>query len=461
MQINLNIKTKAWQRLLFTTSALVFCTVSAATNVIFDQPDASFDAMLNVSGVVYPGDKAEVIGRGFKAGQQVQLLRNGQVLTGPTPVIADETGQIKLSIEIPTDAAIGLHPIVAQVTKPSAATVFDLKVSPRIQPIAAENYILESAPITAGLYQSAYSHRNNALFVTSSVGRPPVKQSQLSKVDPKTLKIVASAQPPIDSARQEQVMAVYGIAVDDKNNTVWVTNTRAGTVSVYDQDKLNLIKQFPHGSAPHGRDVVIDENLEKAYVSSPTSNQLYIFDTASLQPLQALEIPSSTRQNFTAMSLSYDQNAQKLYTVSRTTNELAIIDTQNTKVEKTIPLAGIKNASGVSVAPSQQRVFITGQSTDNVAVVDLKTGEIITTTLVGAGPLNVLWDEKTKAAYVTNRGSDTLAILNGDGELIANLATGSLPNHIVTDNEGDLFLVNKARGKDDSTADQLTRISRN
>lgn len=461
MQINLIIKTKTWQRFALTASALVFCSVSIASNAIFDQPDSSFSGMLNASGVVYPGDKAEITGRGFKAGQQVQLVRNGHVLTGKTPLVANDEGQIKTTIEIPSDAAIGLHPIVAQVMNPSAATVFDLKVSPHLELLATDAYTLNSAAIAPGLYQTAYSPKNKVLFVTSAVGRPPVKTSQISKVDPKTLKVIASVQPPVDSARDEQVMAVYGIAVDDQNNNIWVTNTRAGTVSVYGQEKLNLIKQFPHGSAVHGRDVVVDEKLNKAFVSSPTSNQLYVFDTATLEALEPITLPSSTRQDFTAMSLSYDKQAQKLYTVSRTTNELAIIDTQNTQVEKTIALPGMKNLSGVSIAPSLQRVFITGQSTDNVAVYDLKSGEVIKTILVGAGPLNVLWDEKTKAAYITNRGSDTVAILNGDGELIANLASGSFPNHIVTDNEGDLFLVNKARGQDDSSADQLTRITRN
>lgn len=458
MQINLITKNNTWKRFALSTAALLLSTQLFAQNAVFDQPDTDFNAMLGVSGVVHPGDKAEVWGRGFKPGQEVQLMRNGQVLTGNQPVVADDQGQIRVEIHIPHDAALGLHPIIAQVAKPSAATVFDLKVSPKIEATGEDKFTLAQTPVTAGLYQVAYSAKNDVLFVTSAVGRPPVKQSQLSKVDPKQLKITQHITPAADPAREGQVMAVYGVTVDDKQNTVWVTNTRAGTVAVYSQDDLKLLKQFEHGSAPHARDVVVDETQQKAFVSSPTSNQLYVFDSKALKALDPITIPSKTRQNFAAMSLAYDAKQQRLYTVSRSTNELAVINTKTNAVETVVALSGIKNASGIAIAPEHQRAFVTGQSTDNVVIVDLKDNSILHNTPVGAGALNVAWDEASQLAYVAVRGADAVTVININGELVAHLPIGSFPNHITTDQKGHVYVVNKARGQEDNSADQITRI---
>ncbi|AQS51750.1 ATP-binding protein [Paenalcaligenes hominis] len=457
MQINLSIKNKSWQRLGLGLSALAL-SAAAWANPIFDQPDPNFMGTLGVSGVVYPGQQAEVWGRGFTPGQEVQLIRSGNVLSGTKPLVADDKGEIRAQLTIPADAAIGLHPIVAQVAKPSAATVFDLKVSPVVPAKGTELYVLDQAPVTNGLYQVAYSAKNNVLYVTSSVGRPPVKQSQLSQLDPTTLKTLNAVTPAADTEREGQVMAVYGVAVDDEANTVWVTNTRADTVSVYDQKDLNLVKQFPHGSAVHARDVVVDGTHQRAFASSPTSNQLYVFDTKTLKALEPITLNSKTHQDFSSMSLSLDPKNHKLYTVSLRTNELAVIDTKTLRVEKVIALPGIKGAAGVSVAADKNRVFVTGQGSDSVGIVDINKGELIQVVQVGAGSLNVLWDDATQAAYVANRGSDTLSVLDSDGNLIANLEVGSFPNHIATDHNGHVFFVNKARGQNDDSADFITRL---
>lgn len=459
MKINLNIisKNKTTQQVALSLAALAVSTL-AWSNPIFDQPDTNFNAMLRTTNVVYPGQNAEVIGSGFQQGQEVQLLRGTQVLSGDKPLVADEKGEIRLNIAIPNDAVLGLHPVIVQVSKPAAATVFELKISPDIKPQGEKQFTITNAPVTNGLYQIAYSPKNDALFVTSSVGRPPVKESQLSKIDPKTLTITAKTMPAVDPERAEQVMAIYGLAIDDKNGTVWTTNTRAGTVAVYDQNDLTLIKQFEHNSAPHSRDVVVDAELDRVFVSSPTSDQLYVFNTKTLDALEPITIPSNTRQAFAAMSLSYDLATHTLYTVSRSSNELALIDGKQLKPIKTITLPGIKNASGVAVAPTHKRAFVTGQASDNVVIIDLDSDAILHNVLVGAGALNVLWDEKTQLAYVANRGSDTLTVININGDIVANLPVGSFPNHLTTDSKGHVYLVNKSRGKDDKSGDHITKI---
>ena len=52
---------------------------------------------------------------------------------------------------------------------------------------------------------------------------------------------------------------------------------------------------------------------------------------------------------------------------------------------------------------------------------------------VGAGALNVAFDDASGLAYVSNRGAGTVTVVNGDGKVVANLDGGTLPNHVRAD----------------------------
>lgn len=447
------------------TAAVLALALSAgsvyAANTVFDQPDTDFKGRVSSVGVVTPGSEALINGSGFKAGQEIQLLRSGQNVARDQPVTADQDGKFSTTIAVPTDAAVGRHPVVVQVAKPSAADVFELKVSPDLKFSGAEKFNIVAERVQPGMYQSAYSAASNMLFVTSAVGRPPVKESALMKVNADTLKIEASVTPAADKTSDKgQIMAVYGVAVDDAAGTVWVTNTRANTVAVYKQSDLSLVKQFDHGVAPHARDVAIDSEHHRAYVSAFSESEIIVFDIQKLEQLDSIAIKSGMRgKDFQPMSLALDAKNSKLYTVSLPTSEAAVIDLAKQQVEHVYALPGANSSIGVAVAPQANVLFVASQGSDNVQLLDLKKGEILHSVSVGAGPLNVVWDAQNKLAYVISRGAGSIAVINLDGELVANLEAGSLPNHLSTDGKGAVFAINKARGKDDETRDRISKIT--
>lgn len=424
----------------------------------FDQPDADFRGSLNAAGVVYAGTEAQLAGRGFTPGQEVILLQNGHTLT-PQALVADKEGNLSTTIAIPAEAAVGVHPVVMQVSKPSTAGIFNLKVSPKVELSGQDKFELQSQHLVPGLYQSAYSPKNKVLFVTSAVGRPPVKQSQLVKVNPKTLAVEASVTPAAQKGRDDgQVQAVYGVDVDDKQGNVWVTNTRSSSVAVYSQKDLKLVKQFEDGVVSHPRDVVVDEKADRAYVSSPGADTLAVFDTKKLTQLDPIELQSKTRNKPGSMSLVLDAEKDRLYTVSASTNELIIVDLKNDNAQTVFPVPGARGLAGVSVDSKNDQVYITAQGSDNLLILNAKDGSVQHDIKIGAGALNVVFDPKTSLAYVASRGAGTVTAVNGKGEIVANLDGGSFPNHVSLDGEGNAYLVNKSKGKDDQTADRITRL---
>ncbi|PHK95252.1 hypothetical protein CR162_08750 [Pseudoroseomonas rhizosphaerae] len=311
---------------------------------------------------IHAGGEVAVAGQGFRPGQKVTLLYGATPLPGGT-LVADAEGKVSGRMTIPAEAEAGTYPIVVVAQGPYNATIASLKVSPRIPLSGQEGFELKEAQVARGLYQSAYSARNKALFVTSAVGRPPVRQSELLRLDPETLAVVArvtpQAAPGRGAAADGGVYAVYGIGVDDANDTVWVTNSRQNTVAVYRQSDLALVRQFEPGTVNHVRDVAIDPQAGKAFVSATFRPEVVVFGTGKPEVSNRIEIPSGVRGGtFSAASLSLDAKAHRLYVVSNTTNEVAVIDTRTDKVEKVLPVPGARGSIGVSHDPRSGRIFL-------------------------------------------------------------------------------------------------------
>lgn len=446
---------------LTTLAAGLLLAVAGNAQPVFDQPASVFKGEVVSRGEnVVPGSSAEVIGRGFVPGQQVSLLRGDTVLNGQ-PLTVDAEGSFKTQLQIPADAVPGTHPVVVRASQPAAATVLKLRVSPQLPLSGQEQFTTQSNKLVQGLYQSAYSPASNAVFVTSAVGRPPVTQSQLLKVDPKTLKVVKAITPAqVPDAKGGSVFAVYGVGVDDANGNVWVTNTRQDTVAVYRQKDLSLVRQFDVGAVPHARDIVVDGRHGKVFASAAGEDHLSVFDARTLQPLEPITLASGVDdKKFVPMSLVLDEAAGKLFTVSIGTPEAAVIDTTTGKVEKVIDLGNSISASGVAYDASAGRLYVASQGTDNLLIVDVASGKVLHDVPVGAGALNVAFEPVSKLAYVTNRGAGTVTVVDGNGKVIGNLDGGTFPNHVREDGKGNVFAVNKSRDAQDPKGDRITRIS--
>jgi len=460
-------------RKLIASLALIATALSASTALAqsaFVAPDSTFSGRISASpsepaSPILPGSTVTISGNGFKPGQEVVLHRGELVLNPDGAAIADNEGKFAFEITLPEDAAPGLHPVVVEADNPSSASIFDLKISPDV-PLAGEDmFDAASQKLVPGLYQVAYSEASDALYVTSAVGRPPVKQSALLKVDPDTLEILAQIAPEAAPAREDGsdggVFAVYGVDVDDAKGTVWVTNTRQNTVAVYEQGDLSLVKQFEPGIAQHARDVVVDAGNGKAYVGATTTPNIIVFDTETLEVVGTIELPTELRgQAASVGSLKFDPESGKLYTVSMSTNEAYVIDAAQQNIEKIIQLPGADGAIGVAHDPKTDRLFVASQGSDNILIVDVQSGEVLHDVAVGANPLNVAFNPEDDLAYVSNRVAGTLAVVNADGDIVANLENRPYPNHSTVGPSGVVYSVNKAAGEDNPESDQITRFSR-
>ena len=460
---------------LVVAGSLLVSAGMAAAQPAFSTLDQISNAQLRFTSAaqnrpILAGSEVVVSGQGFRPGQKVTLLYGTTPLLD-APLTADADGKVEARITVPADAVAGQHPIVVVAQAPYLATVATLKVSPNVPLSGQDRYDVAEAQVTRGLYQSAYSTRGNALFVTSAIGRPPVRQSELLRLDPETLAVVARITPqaapapaprPGSAARapaEGGVYAVYGIGVDDVNETVWVSNTRQNTVAVYRQSDLSLVRQFEPGTVNHARDVAIDPTLGKAFVSATFKPEVVVFNTRTPELAGRIQITSQVRGGtFSAASLSLNAAAHRLYVVSNTTNEVAIIDTQTNQVEKVLLVPGARGSIGVSHDPQTNRIFVASQGSDNLVVLDSTSGAVVADTPVGAGALNVVFDVVRRRAYVSSRAAGTVTVTDADGAILANLGPAPLANHVSAGRDGTVYAVDKSAAARSEDGDTILRL---
>ncbi len=449
-------------------AALLFAGMSSAmAETAFDAPDADYKGQVRAAATeaakpIVPGGDVQLTGQNFKAGQEVFLLRGRAALLGDA-IVADEEGKFSVRITLPADAVPGVHPLVVATEKPYNAATFDLKISPDVPLSGEDKFEIVAAKVGVGLYQSVYSAKADALFVGAAVGRPPVKQSALYTLNADTLEVIAEINPaavPSDDGSDKGLLAIYGVAVDDTNEKVWVTNTRQNTVAVYEQGDLSLAKQFEPGLVTHARDVAVDEANGKAYASPVGVPQVVVFDAKALEHLKNIDIASNVRgESFSPTSLEFDAKSSKLFVASMSTNEVAIIDTATDMVEKVLAVPGSDGSIGIAYDGETNSVFVVAQGSDNLVILNAESGEVLHDVAVGAGSLNVAFEPVSRLAFVSNRGAGTVTVVNLDGEIVANLDNWPYANHVYADGRGNVYAVNKTVGEDNPLGDRVTKIT--
>ncbi|MEN7537841.1 YncE family protein [Aurantiacibacter flavus] len=463
--INPAVKTAIAAGLLASVAALPTSataqTLFGATDIV-SKPDVTFSASERGAPVV-GGSAVTVKGEGFRPGQSVMLHYGDTTLT-PEPLVADADGNIGTTLTLPASATQGIHQIIVYTKEPYSALVAELKVWPQVPVQGGDAFEVTSSHPGNGLYQSAYSEANNALFVAATELGEKIS-SEIMRLDPETLAVTARATPPAAPDRPgrggemmtDLTYAAFGIGVDDTKGTIWITNTFHNTVAVYNQADLSLIKQFPEGTVYHSRDVVIDEELGKAYVTASMTPEVYVFDTGTLELVKVIEIDTPQRgQSAGTASLSLDQAAHKLYVASIPTEEVAVIETQTDTVSKILPVPGGRATIGVSHDPATGRIFVVGRDSDAITIIDGETGAHVATTPFGSYAINVMFDSDSGYAYATARNGEVVGVVDVDGNLVANLGTFPRANHIADGPDGAVFLIDKRGGE---AGDMVTRIT--
>ena len=328
--------------------------------------------------------------------------------------------------------------------------------------------------LAQGLYELAYSARQQAVFVASAGGRGEgAAPSKILRLDPATLAV--QAEIPLERKG-------FGIVLDDAANRLYVGNTNDGAITVIDTATNRVVgvaqlaqkakvtgpdgkeaERYPHNF----REMVVDSANHRLYAPGLTfqDSALYVVDTRTLKVEKV--IPGF---GFVATGVALDAKGGKLY-VSNSQGQLFTVNTRTLAVSRTETTAGDQLLNLV-YDQGAKRVLATDQGMEimdgmrakagglasyqrrgagnQVLALDPATGKALARLPTGEGPVALLLDEPRQRLYVTNRGAGTVTVFDSrNSVLLQTIALPTHPNSLALDARRNVLYVSVKNGEKD------------
>ncbi|MGF6419695.1 DNA-binding beta-propeller fold protein YncE [Stenotrophomonas sp. AN71] len=344
-------------------------------------------------------------------------------------------------------------------------------------PAASTATAVQRQAVAKGLYELAYSPKQNAVFVASSGGfDDDAGPAQVLRLNPATLAV---------ETRIPLERKAFGVVLDDAHNRLYVGNTVDLSVTVVDtaQNKsvgtIQLMekKTGKDGKAAYThdlRELVVDSAANRLYVTGHSSQPdvssvLFVIDTNTLKVINTIDGLGNAK----APGLALDAANKRVYT-SNLLADLVVVGTDSNKVVAQHKIAA-EQPMNIALDPAGKRLFVTDQGSEflrgyqakssglvskhpgqRVLVLDRSTGKELASIPTDAGPLGILLDAPRKRLYVTNREAGTVTAYNSDSyQKVATYKVPTHPNSLALDAKNNVLFVSIKNGeKDDKGADE-------
>ena len=207
----------------------------------------------------------------------------------------------------------------------------------------------------------------------------------------------------------------HGVAVVSDLGIGFTTNGRENTSSVFDLKTLKVSEKIKTGEGPD------------AVVYDPASGHVFIMDGHGKA---ASVIDPRTRKVVATIALSGKPEAPvsdgkgRVYVNIEDKNSIAVIDSKANKVIDEWPMAGCDEPSGLATDQDEGRLFA-ACGNKKMAIVDSKTGKLLSTIPTGDSSDGAAFDPKAKVAVASNGEGNMSFVGERDGKyaLIENVPT--------------------------------------
>ncbi|MGB9169004.1 MAG: YncE family protein [Nitrososphaeraceae archaeon] len=242
-----------------------------------------------------------------------------------------------------------------------------------------------------------------------------------------------------------------GVAYDEENKRMYVTNQNVDTVSVIDTttntiidtdgNGVNGITPITVGNNPFG--LAYDAQKDRMYVANfggGGGNTVSVINTTSFALIDTDGnggngiTPITVASGPLNIAVDEEVGSNKIFVTHYTANVISTIDTDTFAVTPVNLPVGSTNSWGVEYhpidgTPNDDTMYVTNFNEGNVFVYDSDTGALIDTILqadlTGTGPTDITYDRDTLRMYVTNFNSNNVSVI--DTTTVANTVIDTDP----------------------------------
>jgi YVTN family beta-propeller protein len=228
----------------------------------------------------------------------------------------------------------------------------------------------------------------------------------------------------------------HHMSVSKDGRRVFVPLYDTWWIAVVDTEKRAVTDKIFFGHGGHGSEISADG--KRLYVGSMMNDQIGIFDTETLEQVGRIGFPDGVRP----FDLTRDES--RMYVQLSRTHGFAVVNPLERKVLWTVPMPTLgKHVQGdefyphnvnhgIELTPDETLLFANGSAIDVVSVFTHPGLEHVKSIPVGRDPNSIAFSKDGRFAYVTNRGEDTLSILDvAKLEEVKRLKLGDYPLRMV------------------------------
>ena len=195
---------------------------------------------------------------------------------------------------------------------------------------------------------------------------------------------------------------VHGIALADDLHKGFISNGRAGTVTVFDPATLK-VEQTIAVKAKDPDGIVYDPYSHRVFTFNGDSNDASVIDAKSGKLLGHVALPGGPE-------FPVSDGHGHVFDNIESKNELVEIDPVAMKVTATWPLKDCDSPSGLAIDVAHHRLFSVCQNRI-MAVTDSSNGRQVASVPIGEGPDAARYDARRGLVFSSNGHSGTLTVV--------------------------------------------------
>ena len=235
----------------------------------------------------------------------------------------------------------------------------------------------------------------------------------------------------------------FGVAIDPINHEVLVTNRYANSVSVISTTSETVIATIAVDQNP----VYIipwpgSQHPTWFFVANEFGNDISVIDSATNTVIQTYQNVGS---NLHGMAI--DPNRGLLYVAGDESNNVYVVNVSTGQLAATI--SGVPNAYGVALDLDHNRLYVSNSdvSEDTVNVIDTTTNTVTGTLTVGNHPYDVQSlpgaSPNANRIFVANEGDNTISVIDSATNVVesSTLTTDNQPQMLAIDPVNNRLLV--------------------
>ena len=220
-------------------------------------------------------------------------------------------------------------------------------------------------------------------------------------------------------ANLEGFANVHGVICVPEEDRVYASVTGDHEVAVVDRTSLKTIARVGRIKYPDG--LAYAPTVHRVFVSDEHGDLDAVIDAQTNKMIGSIPLGGG------AGNTVYDKSADKIYVAVHGKNDLITIDPAQAKIVARAPLPGIEDPHGIALDVENRLAFVAGEGNSRLAVVDLKTMQLLATFPVGRDPDVLAFDPGVGRLYVAAE-SGSIAIFHESGRTLVRDGNLDLPH---------------------------------